>query len=61
MNRLIICNFLFQIAHYLEEKLENEITITRKYKNLYTNLAQMIDLGMAVHFFDESLWCVGAL
>ena len=48
-------SFSQQIAHYLEEKLEEEIPLIQRFSNQYTVLSRMINLGMAVHFFDQSL------
>ncbi|MBD5071811.1 hypothetical protein GUF45_09245, partial [Xanthomonas citri pv. citri] len=43
------------MGHYLEEKLEKEVGLLRKFSNLYTNLEKMSKLGLAQHIFDKSL------
>jgi hypothetical protein len=43
------------MAHFLEEKMEKEVEVMRKYKNLHTTLEKMKDLGLARHIFDQHL------
>ncbi|XP_018021641.1 uncharacterized protein LOC108677853 [Hyalella azteca] len=43
------------MAHFLEEKMEQEVEVLRKFKNLHTTLDKMKELGLARHFFDQHL------
>ncbi|KAF2362857.1 Ferritin-like superfamily [Trinorchestia longiramus] len=43
------------MAHFLEEKMEKEVEVMRKYRNLHTTLEKMKNLGLARHIFDQHL------